>query len=222
MTERDLGRLLASAVPTMAAPPDRLAQVGARVRRRRLATATAAAIGVVAVIAGTAVLRPVPTPAGNLPPASRGPEIDVDPICVPRPDLTPVPTPVGTQWPPRIDGAVRVTLCEWRLERNPDRYELTRRLVVTDGVGRVVSAILALPADEVNYSDLRCATDVGYIRRLAFDFDDRPREWVLLVCDVAGQSFWFRYGARNVVLVLERAYADQPSEAATSSGRPTR
>ncbi|WP_327000382.1 hypothetical protein OHA72_35330 [Dactylosporangium sp. NBC_01737] len=35
---RDIGRLLDALVPELAAPPDRLAAVGRRVRRRRLLT----------------------------------------------------------------------------------------------------------------------------------------------------------------------------------------
>jgi hypothetical protein len=203
MTDDELVRVLADAVPAMPAPPDRMDRVAARVRRHhaRLATGTAVAV-VVAVLAVVALPRTWASPRPEaVPPAASTPAGD-DPICGPAPYLTPAPSPFGGAWPPRLDGTVRVTLCEWR--REDSGYALQRRLIVTDGVRDVVSTLLAAPPDEVRQEDFPCAVGTGRLSRLAFDLAGGSREWVGLTCDVLWQSSWQRYGGRAVLDAITR------------------
>jgi hypothetical protein len=222
MTDDELAQALAAAVPVMPAPPDRMDRVAARVRRYRvlMATGTAAAV-VVTVLAVVALPRTWASPRPEaVPPAGSRPA-GPDPICHPAPYVVPAPSPFGGAWPPRVAGAIRVTLCEWKLDDS--RYVLHRRLVATDGVGDVVSTLLAAPDGAVRLEDYRCtAADERWNRRLVFDFADGSREWVGVVCDVLWQSSWSRYGARAVLEALvERSWPEPTFPAPTFPPAPT-
>jgi hypothetical protein len=229
-TDDDLARVLAAAVPRMPAPPDRMERVGALVRRRRnLRTVGALAVLVLTVLAVSALprflgsARPVSAPPIGTPsPQGTGGSGDEDPICGPEPYLTPVPTPFGGPWPPRLAGLMRVTLCEWRLEG--ERYALQRRLIVTAGVTDVVGMLLAAPDDEVpayTPEAYRCTgADQQLVRRLVLDFDEAPREWIGLTCDVLWQSWWQRFGGRAVLDTLV-GHAESSLSGPSPPSRPT-
>jgi hypothetical protein len=165
MTDDEVARALAAAVPAMPAPPDRLDRVAARVRRRR-AVATAGAVAVVA-LAGLALAalpwagattRPSAAAPGWSPSGGPG---DEDPICTPAPPDTEVPA-------------------------SPEAYGCTEG-------------------------------DRLLKRGLAFDFDDAPRQWVGLTCDVVWQSYWSRFGGRAVLNAIERLAGTEPPR--TTAGR---
>jgi hypothetical protein len=205
MTDDELARMLAAAVPVLPPPADRMDRVAARVRRRHTLTATGmAAVVVVTMLAAVALPRTWAAPRPEAVPPAASTPVGGDPICGPAPAVTPAPSPFGGAWPPRVAGAVRVTLCQWGL-LDDSRYVLQRRLVVTDGVGEVVSTLVAAPDGPVPMEDFRCTdADQRWNRRLAFDFADGSREWVGLICDVLWQSSWQRYGGHAVLDAMAR------------------
>lgn len=60
MTDQDLRRTILDAVPPLAAPPDRMGDIGRRVRRRRLGRAGMSAAGVLAIAVAAASLTLLP------------------------------------------------------------------------------------------------------------------------------------------------------------------
>ncbi|MFI5916697.1 hypothetical protein [Dactylosporangium sp. NPDC051541] len=151
---RDLGRLLDTLVPDLAAPPDRLAAIGHRVRRRQRRTGLLAAACVALVLLGGAVAaaatRPAPgPPADPAPSASTAPQHPGAGDCpAAPPDFNFVdkpPTAPGDLAPP---GAVRVVYC--RYNQVPDPYPgrpgPPRRLVLTRDVAGLITVLNALPA----------------------------------------------------------------------------
>jgi hypothetical protein len=201
MTDDELARVLADAVPVMPAPADRMDRVAARVRRHRALTATGAAAAVgLAALAAVAIPQTWASPRPDSVPLVASTPAGVDPICGPGPFLTPAPSPFGGAWPPRLNGAVRVTLCEWG--RGDPRYVLERRVIVTAGVTEVVSELLSAP-DHPTAS--QCPDiDQDLKRRLVFDLADGSREWIGLTCDVLWQSSWMRYGGLAVLDAVAR------------------
>ncbi|MFG3698305.1 hypothetical protein ACGF5C_10360 [Micromonospora sp. NPDC047620] len=147
--DSDVRRLLADAVPPLAAPPDRLAAVGSRVRRRRrrLAAGSAAAlvlavgltVGVPQLVAGD---RGGPRPA---PVATGGPvgaAVCPDDISR-RPGLESVR--YGDDVPLVPAGAVEVTACQVPVGGGPRAADRVGPRVLTAGVDEIVGLLNAMP-----------------------------------------------------------------------------
>ncbi|MEU5944435.1 hypothetical protein ABZ793_02610 [Micromonospora sp. NPDC047465] len=147
--DSDVRRLLADAVPPLAAPPDRLAAVGSRVRRRRrrLAAGSAAAlvlavgltVGAPQLVAGD---RGGPGPA---PVATGGPvgaAVCPDDIGR-RPALESVR--YGDDVPLVPAGAVEVTACQVPVGGGPRAADRVGPRVLTVGVDEIVGLLNAMP-----------------------------------------------------------------------------
>lgn len=149
--ETRIGELLESAVPPLPERPDRVAEVGTRVRRTRLAmggvAAGAVAIAVALAVAVPAVLtgadRAAPGPAGPGGNLSCPPAVDVR-------DWTALPPPAAPQGDPLVPrGAVGAMLCE-REVIDPARGlrgEVIFAPVLTTDVGQVVEALNLPPVE---------------------------------------------------------------------------
>ncbi|MET7748707.1 hypothetical protein [Micromonospora sp. NPDC005367] len=147
--DTDVRRMLADAVPPLKSPPDRLAAVGARVRRRRrrLATGSAAVLVLaVALAAGVPQLvagHPrVPRPAAV---ATGGPVGDAS--CPAdlgqRPELEAVRYDDGEPLVPA--GAIEVTACQVPRGSGSPVGERIDPRVLTIGVDQIVQLLNALP-----------------------------------------------------------------------------
>ncbi|WP_432972393.1 hypothetical protein [Dactylosporangium sp. CA-233914] len=145
---RDIGRILDTLVPDLAAPPDRLAAVGRRVRRRQLRTDVLAAACVVLVLLGGAVAVANAHPDTS---ETAGPQRPVAGDCPATPPQFPYgngelpSTAPGDLAPP---GAVRAVLCRYNPvpELHLRRPGPPRRLVLTRDVAGLVTVLNGLPA----------------------------------------------------------------------------
>lgn len=144
---RDVGRLLGTLVPDLPAPPDRLAAVGRRVRRRRLRAVALAAAAVAVLLLGGAIAvaaRPSPDIAGDR-------RLPADAPCPATPPEFPygdgaLPSSApGELAPP---GAVRAVLCRYNPvpELQMTRPGPPRRVVLTTDVAGLVDALNTLPS----------------------------------------------------------------------------
>jgi hypothetical protein len=114
----DIGKLLLDAVPPLAAPPDRMAQVRRRVVRANLLRTSASALAIATVVGGGGVLG-VQTLAAVGPPGSGGgqPGIAASPgDCSPGSDR-PIPQSTWASKRPTIGSVFySVTLCRYRYQ----------------------------------------------------------------------------------------------------------
>ncbi|GAA4261921.1 hypothetical protein [Dactylosporangium darangshiense] len=149
---RDIGTLLKTLVPELAAPPDRLAAVGRRVRRRRLRAGLLAAGCVAVVLLGGAVAVATAHPDTN---ETAGPQRPVAGDCPAMPPrfesgngALPSTAP-GDLAPP---GAVRAVLCRYNPvpELHVERPGPPRRLVLTRDVAGLITALNGLPANDMD------------------------------------------------------------------------
>ena len=149
MTDDELRRVLHDAVPDLAAPEDRLATVGARVRRARHRVglgATLAAVVAVGLAIGVPRLAVGPAP---------GPEPDT--VAVSPTGSPPSPPPLSTDDRPGPlvrTGATQVTLCERMHAPGPDPRDGQPRSL-TIGVDAVVARLNELPNAETMLAKYR-------------------------------------------------------------------
>jgi hypothetical protein len=160
--EEDIRRLLAEAVPALPAPADRLAEVGARVHRRRrrviagsgaaAAAAVALALGVPNLVLDAARSGPpsaASTPTAAVPPPSPTPGDDTPAGRCPKPGPSRGSVPSRDKPGPLVPtGAVKITLCQARPNAKPAGGVVwaaaPARTLRTD-TAAVVAALNALP-----------------------------------------------------------------------------
>lgn len=146
--DSDVRRLLADAVPPLAAPPDRLAAVGDRVRRRRRRLATGSTVALVLTVGLVVGLPRLVTGDPRVPaPAATGGPVG-DATCPTdlgrRPGLDAVR--YGDDVPLVPAGAVEITLCQVPRAGGPAADERAGPRVLTTGVDELVRLLNALPA----------------------------------------------------------------------------
>ncbi|GAA3455284.1 hypothetical protein [Dactylosporangium matsuzakiense] len=163
---RDIGRMLDAAVPELAAPPDRLAAVGRRVRRRQRRAGLAAACVVLVLVGGAVAFAtghaqperperfvPAGPPAGDCP--ARPPVLPYGDGALPDSapgDLAPA-------------GAVRAVYCRYDPvpELNMTRPAPPRRLVLTRDVAGLVTVLNALPRPYTSDACFNSGGGGGYL-----------------------------------------------------------
>lgn len=173
-------RLLA-AVPPLPAPPDRLAQIGLRVRRARRRGVVASALAVALILGAVwGVFGVVGEPRRNPQPAATASMGNDCPEEQPRP---PSVEPTGPLVPP---GAVRATLCEIGIPLGSSPAQRSAR-TLTQHVDQLVSMFNELP-------DLAAAEAANRAR-----FPDAPPGTSFGVgCNfVAYPSVWFVFRYRD-------------------------
>ncbi|MEV4513931.1 hypothetical protein AB0K00_33860 [Dactylosporangium sp. NPDC049525] len=157
---RDIGRLLDALVPDLATPPDRLAAVGRRVRRRRVLTGALTAAAVALILTGGAAVVATTRPdaheiAGPDTTGTAGPNRPEAGDCPAAPPLfeggnwaLPSTAP-GDVAPP---GAVRAVLCRYNPvpELNTERPGPPRRLVLTRDVAGLITVLNGLPTSDID------------------------------------------------------------------------
>jgi len=148
---REIGRLLDGLVPELAVPPERLAAVGRRVRRRQVRASALTAAFVAFVLLGAAVAVATARTDTN---GTAGPQRPVAGDCPATPprfafgnDALPSTAPGDLT----KSGAVRAVLCRYNPvpELHLVRAGPPRRLVLTRDVAGLVTALNRLPARPV-------------------------------------------------------------------------
>jgi hypothetical protein len=167
--ESALRTALQDAVPPLREPADRVAEVGARVRRYRARTVAAAAMAVAVVLAGAGALalaRPHHRPGL----AATGAGDDCPPADVAEPTRASPDTP-GAIVP---SGAIRATLCERKSKDFPSPFEIDYSpRMLTQKVDELVSLANSLPDPSTKRN---ICFPVGYLTEISFVFGyaDRP------------------------------------------------
>lgn len=146
---RDIGRLLDTLVPELAAPPDRLAAVGRRVRRRQLRAGVLAAACVALVLLGGAVTVATARSDTNRLAGPQRPVAGDCPVMPPRFALGNTALPSTAPGDLAPSGAVRAVLCRYNPvpELHVQRPGPPRRLVLTRDVAGLVTVLNGLPAE---------------------------------------------------------------------------
>ncbi|MEG3635797.1 hypothetical protein [Micromonospora palythoicola] len=145
--DEDIRGLLAGAVPPLAAPPDRVAEVGIRVRRHRRRMAGGAAAVALTVGLGVGLPNLVAGPDGERVAPVTTPSPQGDAACPTslddRPELASVR--YGDDEPLVPTGAVEVTSCQVPVGSGPDpAYRLGPRTLTT-GVDEIVRLLNSQP-----------------------------------------------------------------------------
>lgn len=218
----EVGRLLGSVVPDLPAPPDRLAAVGGRVRRRRVRQIMLAAACVTLVLLGTAALvvaeRPATLgrPAG--PQQSDGPHPSDGPQ---RPDAGSCPAQlpsfpdVNGELPRSAAGdlapagAVRAVLC--RYDPVPEygmvRPGPARQLVLTRDVAGLVAALNRLPA-KGTFDPCFSGGNGGYLT-LVYDGGTTATIELSNGCGYVRRGGITRYNGWEAVIAFDERYSRQ-------------
>ncbi|WP_432827152.1 hypothetical protein [Dactylosporangium sp. CA-092794] len=187
---RDIGRLLEALVPELAAPPDRLAAVGRRVRRRRLRAGVLAAACVALVLLGGVVAVAAGRPDTN---GTAGPQRPVAgdcPATPPRFEYAKSDLPSTAPGDLAPHGAVRAVLCRYNPvpELHVQRPGPPRRLVLTRDVAGLVTVLNGLPAKSGIDPCFLAGDGGGY---LILEYGDGAKATV----ELAGSCGYVRRGA---------------------------
>jgi hypothetical protein len=223
MSETRIGELLEAAVPPLPEPAERIAEVRARVHRRRLATGGALAGAVVATVLLALVVPAVLAGTGDAGPDPAGPGPDayqdgarcLQPADAPAPGPPPVDPHSGHM---ALEGAVEVVLCEFNFDlQRPDGW------VLTTDVDMVVEALNNLATEPEERTDWDNLPD----RPVCIDFYDyRSQTWLVLsfpdgstipifwqVCNTwttADFQFWF--GDDEALVLFRSLYEARAGE----------
>ncbi|GAA1534940.1 hypothetical protein GCM10009827_061410 [Dactylosporangium maewongense] len=223
---RAIGRLLDGLVPELATPPDRLAAVGRKVRRRRRLTGVLAAVAVAAVLIGGAAAFATARPGPSVP---AGPDTAVPgrPGAGDCPAAPPARFGGGNGDLPSSAagdlaraGAVRAVFCRYIEvpELHVRRPGPPRRLVLTRDVGGLVTALNTLPTSDID----PCFTvglGGGY---LTLEYGDGGRATVEFAsaCGFVRRGTVTRYQGDRAVEAFDRRFVAQALAAARPGDVP--
>ncbi|MCC8251220.1 hypothetical protein [Saccharothrix luteola] len=205
MNENDVRNLLSDVVPDLSDEMDRVAQVRRRAdrlhRRRRTVAVGAAAVVVLAV-------------AGFLPTWLRGEPVEPfiaaagpSPNCPQYADLVPK-LGQGAEGPVVPEGAIRATLCTYRLDTGTTGAWHSQAATIDRDVSGVVTILNALPdyatfvAEHPEAVDAGCTMSLRPQYRLLFEYPDGTERTVLFAmnCGTVESGDIVRYGENTKVL----------------------